>query len=162
MNQDENVRITNRYLNLTYIMAGCLQNSCNNMNEFMVKVGHDLRHDNKHLLKLVISTSKRLQSLIEQLAKISILTCDDETIYVHEDAVCKYYALMMRLVSIIGSDKYSELRSYYLYKHLTDTFEQNLDFKNGTLENIAFYGTKQRIADGTYTDDELHSCLKVK
>jgi len=158
----DEVSIANRYVNLTYLLAGCLQNSCNTMNSKLIKVGQGLKQNNKHLLKLVIDTSHRLQSLIEQLAKISILTCDDETQYTHEDAVSKYYALMMNMVSIVGSDKYSELRAYYLYNYLEKVFEHQDIFDDSIVKDIAFYGTKQRIANGDYTDEELRTCLKEK
>lgn len=158
---DENeVTLANRYLNLTYIIAGCLQNSCSNMDKYLTRVGQCLRYDNKHLLKSVISTSHRLQSIIGQLEKISILTCDDDTIYAHDDAVHKYYAILMKVVSIVGSDRFSELRAYHLYNFLDKVFEKQLDFKNEILDSIAFYGTRQRIAGGAYTEEEL-KCLKI-
>ena len=159
---EEDVVMANRQLNIAYIWAGCLQQACEDMDYYLKKINSGLRFENRRVMCEVLGLSKRIQSAIDRLEKISILTCSEEAVYKHDDALFKYYAHLLQLTQVIGSDEYSELRSLYLYNYIKN-FEPRITFEKMDIrEQIGFYGTRRRLAEGNWNMEEARKCLKLK
>ena len=61
----EDVITANRSINIAYIIASCLQQSCEDMNDYLKKVYLDLKFDNRRQLNTVLDLSKKLIKAID-------------------------------------------------------------------------------------------------
>lgn len=159
---DSDVLMANLQTNLAYIFAGCLQQACEDMDKYLKKVSSDLRFDNKRAINKVLDISKKLQSYIDDLEKLSILTCSDEYKYNHYDAVFKYYVIIMNIAQLAGSDDKAEIR-LLMINNLIKKFETNTSFEILPLrDRMAFNVTRNDISNGKWDKEILRTCLKVK
>lgn len=147
---DDLLTITNRQLNLTYMIAGCFMQAFQDMQVYLEKTNSQLNHQNRHLCNELLRTSKRTVFLIEQLQKVSCLTLDADALYEHDDGAYKMYSLLMEIISIVGSDPTSEVRAYTLYKALKG-FKHHLVFPQAELRNkIAWDFTQKKVDRGDF------------
>ena len=102
----EDVTTANRSINIAYIIASCFQNACEDMIEYLKKINSDLKFDNKHQVNIILDLSNKLIKAIDKLEKMSILNCDEDSIYAHDRAKDHYYAILLRSIQIIGADMY--------------------------------------------------------
>lgn len=159
---EEDVNIANRSINVAYILAGCLAQACEDMEEYLTKIYSDLQYENKRKVGEILKESKRLSKLVEQLEEMSILKCDDNSVYQHDCAKDHYYAILLRAIQLIGADHLSEVRSLYIYNYLKNFQDLIKMPKMALREHMAFYGVRRRIADGTIDVEEARKCLVLK
>ena len=158
----EDVITANRSINIAYIIASCLQQSCEDMNDYLKKVYLDLKFDNRRQLNTVLDLSKKLIKAIDKLEQLSILKCDDDSVYAHDCARDHYYAILLKSIELIGADKLSEVRALYIY-NLLDKFNEYVEMpKMSTREEMAFYGVRRRIAEGKIDIESARTCLELK
>lgn len=158
----EDVIIANRSVNIAYILASCFQQSCEDMTEYLNKVNSGLRFNNKRQVNIILDLSNRLVKAIDRLEQMSILNCDEESIYAHDCAKDHYYAILLRSIQIIGADSLSEVRALYIYNYLKQ-FKDYVDMPKMRLrEDMAFYGVRRRLAEGEIDINEARKCLELK
>lgn len=158
----DDVLTANRSVNIAYIMAGCLSLACEDMQEYLKKVRSDLKYSNKRQIGIVLELTKRLIKQIDQLEGMSILNCDDDSIYMHDCAQFNYYTILLRCIQVLGADNLTDLRALYLYNHIK-RFEDLINLpKIDIREQQAFMGISKKIAHGDFSNDELYTCLKLK
>jgi hypothetical protein len=140
--------ITNIQLNVTYILAACLQQSFMDMESNLKATRTELEHENKRILGELIKLSTRFQFLVDELQKKSILTTEKSCIYSHDTTMFQYYSLLKEFISISGTDDISDIRAYTLWKMLHG-FKHYIEFPNNDLKNqMAWDSVKKRIEDG--------------
>lgn len=158
----EDVTTANRSINIAYILASCFQNACEDMIEYLKKINSDLKFDNKHQVNIILDLSNKLIKAIDKLEKMSILNCDEDSIYAHDCAKDHYYAILLRSIQIMGADRYSEVRALYIYNYLKQ-FKDYVDMPKMRLrEDMAFYGVRRRIAEGKIDIESARTCLELK
>ena len=163
MSNKEDLVITNTQINLAYIFAGCMCKACEDMNTMLRKIFQDLKYDNKYQVNRILKISESLIKEIDKLHDLSIFKqCTNEDQYVFENDVYQYYVLLMNLIEIAGADNCSELRIYALNNFLK-TIEHKIEFPIMEIrERMAFFGTKDRIEKGEWSDEDLEDSLKLK
>jgi len=140
--------ITNIQLNVTYVLAACLQQSFMDMESNLKATRTELEHENKRILSELIRLSTRFQFLVDELQKKSILTTEKSCIYSHDTTMFQYYSLLKEFISISGTDDISDIRAYTLWKMLHG-FKHYIEFPNHDLKNhMAWDSVKKRIEDG--------------
>lgn len=158
----EDIDTANRSINIAYIFAACLAQACEDMNQYLLKINSDLRHDNKHKVNEVLRESSKLIRLLDNLEQISILKCDENSIYAYDCAKDHYYAILLRVIQILGADHLSEVRALYIYNHLKN-FKDLLQMpKMDIIEDMAFFGVRRRLAEGEINLEEARKCLELK
>lgn len=158
----EDIDTANRSINIAYIFASCLAQACEDMNQYLLKINSDLRHDNKHKVNEVLKESTKLIRLLDKLEEISILKCNENSIYAYDCAKDHYYAILLRVIQILGADHLSEVRALYIYNHLKNFKDLIHMPKMETREDMAFFGVRRRLAEGEINLDEAHKCLELK
>lgn len=158
----EDVTIASRSINIAYILAGCLSQACEDMEEYLKKINSGLRHNNKHQVNIVLNLASNLVKAVDNLEKMSILACDEDSIYAHDCAKDHYYAILLRSIQIMGADHLSEVRALYIYNYLKN-FKDKIEMPKMQLrEDMAFYGIRRRIAEGKIDINEARKCLELK
>lgn len=158
----DDVTIANRGINIAYILASCFKQSCEDMINYLNKINSSLRFDNKRQVNLILDLSNRLVKAIDKLEQMSILNCDEDSIYSYDCAKDYYYAILLRSIQIIGADRLSDVRALYVYNYLKQ-FKDYVEMpKMGIMEDIAFYGVRMRIANGEIDIKEARKCLELK
>lgn len=153
--------ITNRQINLTYIIAGCLLHSFDDMQEYLRRSASELNHENKQILNEMIKLCTRYEYLCERLRRVSITTLSEQNMVYHNDAIDKYYSLLMTMVTRIGSDDDSELRAYALMKEISK-YPSKLHFpkKETLIDKVAWGDMLRRVEEEGITDEQLLKTLK--
>lgn len=132
------------------------------MTQYLTKVKSDLKFDNKRQVNLILDLSKKLISAIDKLEQMSILKCDDDSVYAHDCAKDHYYVILLRSIQIMGADSYSEVRALYIYNYLKQ-FKDYVEMPKMKLrEDMAFYGVRRRIASGEINTEAARKCLELK
>lgn len=158
----EDVTIANRSINIAYILAGCLQQSCEDMTQYLTKINSDLKFDNKRQVNIILDLSNKLIKAVDKLERMSILKCDEDSVYAHDCARDHYYAILLRSIQIMGADSYSEVRALYIYNYLKQ-FKDYVEMPKMRLrEDMAFYGVRRRLAEGKIDINEARKCLELK
>ena len=152
--------ITNRQINLTYILAGCLLHSFDDMKSYLIRAAGDLNHQNKQVLNEMIKLCSRYEYLCERLRSISVTTLSEQSMVYHNDAIDKYYSLLMTMITRIGSDYKSELRAYALMKEISK-YPSRLEFpkKESLIDRVAWGDTLSKVDTEHLTDDDLFKLL---
>lgn len=152
--------ITNRQINLTYILAGCLLHSFDDMQEYLRRSASELNHENKHILKEMIKLCTRYEYLCERLRSVSVTTLSEQNMVYHNDAIDKYYSLLMTLVTRIGSDDDSDLRAHALMEEISK-YPARLYFpkKETLIDKVAWGDTFKKIDEEGITDEYLMKLL---
>lgn len=158
----EDVNTANRSINIAYILAACLSQACEDMNQYLLKINSDLRYDNKHKVNEVLKESSKLVKLLDQLEDISILKCDSDSLYAYDCAKDHYYAILLRIIQVVGADHLSEVRALYVYNYLKN-FKDLIQMPQMDLrESMAFFGVRRRMAEGEINLEEARKCLELK
>ena len=158
----EDVTTANRSINIAYILAGCLQQSCEDMRQYLTKIKSDLKFDNKRQVNLILDLSNKLIKAVDKLEHMSILKCDEDSVYAHDCARDHYYAIPLRSIQIMGADSYSEVRALYIYNYLKQ-FKDYVEMPNMRLrEDMAFYGVRRRLAEGEINVEAARKCIELK
>lgn len=158
----EDIDTANRSINIAYILAACLAQACEDMNQYLLKINSDLRHDNKHKVKEVLKESIKLIKLLNKLEEISILRCDENSVYAYDCAKDHYYAILLRVIQILGADHLSEVRALYVYNYLKNFKDLIQMPKMEIRESMAFFGVRRRLAEGEINLEEARKCLELK
>ena len=159
---NEDVTTANRGINIAYILASCFQQSCEDMIDYLKKINSDLKFDNKRQVNLILDLSNKLIKAVDKLEQMSILKCDEDSVYAHDCARDHYYAILLRSIQIIGADSYSEVRALYIYNYLKQ-FKDYVEMPNMRLrEDMAFYGVRRRLAEGEINAEAARKCIELK
>jgi hypothetical protein len=156
-------QIVNRRINIAYILAGCFSLACEDMFNGLEEVKSDLNQENKKLVKELMNTSKRVQYLVNRLDENSILKKDitEDTLYLHDDAVFKYYATLIKIIQISGSDYLTPVRLTKVYDILCTMRDKINMGKSQNLEHMAFKRTRLDILQGKYKKEEVRTCIEM-
>ena len=148
--------VTNRQINLTYIIAGCLSQAFDDMQEYLRRSASELNHENKHIILEMIKLCSRYNHFYERLRKVSVVNLSDKNMFYHNDAIDKYYSLFILLITRIGSDDDSDLRSYAIMKKLSQ-FVQRLNFpKEDFIHQVAWQNIEKTES---LSEDNLYKLL---
>lgn len=151
--------VANRQINLTYIIAGCLSHAFDDMQDYLKRSASDLNQENKICIIEMIKLCKRFMYYYERLRKSSVTTLTEEHMYYHNDAIDKYYSLLMTLITRIGSDDDSDLRGYALLLELTK-FPQRIKFpREDFINRIAWQGNINHIDENNISPEDLYKLL---
>lgn len=158
--EDDNI-VANRAVNIAYILSGCFQLACEDMEVYLSKCNSGLKFENRRKINDILKLSKKLQKEIDNLEKMSILCCNEESVYAHDCTLFEYYTLMLKFIQIIGADDKSGLRAWGLYKHLCN-FRDSITFPRMRIREVeAFEHTKDLLLQGRYTKEDLHKCIEL-
>lgn len=154
--------VANRQINLTYIIAGCLAHAFDDMQDYLRRSASELNHENKHCILEMIKLCSRYNYLYERLRRISVTNLDDQLMFYHNDAIDKYYSLLITLVTRIGTDDKSDLRGYALMNEISK-FPERLTFPNKEklVDKLAWQGTINHVESEGISDEYLNSLLTI-
>lgn len=154
--------VTTRQINLTYVLAGCLLNSFDDLQGLLKLSASELNHENKYLLNELIRLCSRYEHLYNRLRNISVTTLSEQGMALHNDAIDKYYSLLMTLVTKIGSDDKADLRAYALMKNLSKyTTQISFPKKEGLIDRVAWQDTINKVEDENISDEYLNGLLGI-
>lgn len=152
----------NRRVNVLYLLLGAVDYAIDDLNEQLMINKLELFHNDKVLLKNIISTSKSLQNGIHKLQENSVYqsqTMGEEDKAVYEDSAYRLYSIILAIIDRAGNDDLSDLRLYSLtkfilgFKSLLEMPKLNFIFKS------AFTEISQNISNGKYSIEDLKNLL---
>lgn len=151
---DKMLTLTNRHVNIAYIMAFALQQSCEDMDVYLNKTHTNLARENKALVNELLKASKRIQYLVNELEARSVLKMDSHDSILHDTFGFMFYSILMHFLSILGTDN-CKPKAWYLYKQLK-RYEHLIDFpKLKTLDSLAWGSIIDSIEKGEYVEIKL-------
>lgn len=160
-NQDE--KICNRHVNMTYVLAGVLQQAFKDMEKYLNFTNSGLRFSNKQILIDIQKLLKRFIVDVDALQEASILKLDEDTQYQHEKAIHQYYSFFLRLSEIAGAtDAGFNLRMYILYTKLNKEYNTEFTFPSRELQDhLAFDSVASDIVNKVYTDEDIDNAFEM-
>ena len=156
----------NRQVTLTYMIAGCLGYSIENMFKFLERFNMVLAGKDKYIFNQLRPALKRVQFLLQDLENesLKVMSQDDtgEDLLSYEDAVHIYWYMFLLMVDRGGTDGKYDLR----LKALCDKLERYKSLLHlpgmETARFMAFNQVDKAIDEGKYTTDDYKHLLEYE
>lgn len=153
----------NRRVNILYLLLGAVDLAIDDLNGTLKSNGLVLYHNDKVLLKNIISTYKALQNGINKLQQNTVYqsqTMIEGEKNLYEDSVQRLYYMFLTLLDRGGGDeRLCDLRLYTIMKFISG-FESKLGVPNiDFMLDASFMEIRNKIKEGFYTKEELKNLL---
>lgn len=148
---------------LTYMIAGCLGYSIENLFKYLDATNLKVSGQEKMLFNRVKTQLHQLQTNLTTLEDMAfkVMATDEDGKLAYEDATHIYWALFMTLVDRGGTDNLCDLR----FKALIDIigkYESILHLPGlDTAYHCAFAQVSKAIQEGKYSKEDFKNLLKV-
>ena len=148
---------------LTYMIAGCLGYSIENLFKYLDATNLKVSGQEKMLFNRVKTQLHQLQTNLTTLEDMAfkVMASDEDGKLAYEDATHIYWALFMTLVDRGGTDNLCDLR----FKALIDIigkYESILHLPGlDTAYHCAFAQVSKAIQEGKYSKEDFKNLLKV-
>lgn len=148
---------------LTYMVAGCLGYSIENLLKYLDVVNLRLSGQEKMLLNRLKTQLSQVQTNLTTLEGLAfkVMATDEDGKLAYEDATHIYWALFMTLVDRGGTDNLCDLR----FKALIDIigkYESILHLPGLDIAyHCAFAQVSKAIQEGKYSKEDFKNLLKV-
>lgn len=148
---------------LTYMIAGCLGYSIENLFKYLDATNLKVSGQEKMLFNRVKTQLHQLQTNLTTLEDMAfkVMATDEDGKLAYEDATHIYWALFMTLVDRGGTDNLCDLR----FKALIDIigrYESILHLPGlDTAYHCAFAQVSKAIQEGKYSKENFKNLLKV-
>lgn len=152
----------NRITSLTYLIAGCLGFSIDNLNEYLLKSNLKLSGEDKRLFNRISSQISQLKTNLDTLERLAFGVMDEEGGLAYEDATHIYWALFLLIIDKAGTDNLYDLRSKALFD-VIDKYKSRLNIPGMRLAyHTAFAQVNKAISEGKYNKEDFEKLLEYE